>query len=223
VSEKSRQQNFRLPDDLIGRLEAVVPAKGRAFVPGEHRAKGKSEAVREALEEWLARDLEHVLVGNAAGEGTVLRVHGALVPAPGSRLRTLAGEVVVVRSVAGPVLYVERGVGTPVFAIQAGSLLALLSGSLEASPRESAPAAGNGAVADPPIEAAPQGGQGEGSSPAPPESVDLAGWLAERLGKPRAVVARYIAAGRVSVEGEPVGECVAEALELVELDGERVS
>jgi hypothetical protein len=199
-----------------------VPAKGRPFVPGEHRARGKSEAVREAVEEWLARDLEHVVVGNAAGEGTVLRVDGA-VPAAGSRLRTLAGEVVEVRSADGPVLYVERGVGTPVFAIQAGSLLALLSGSLEASPRESAPAAGNGAVADPPIEAAPQGGQGEGSSPAPPESVDLAGWLAERLGKPRAVVARYIAAGRVSVEGEPVGECVAEALELVELDGERVS
>jgi hypothetical protein len=120
---------------------------------------------------------------------------------------------------------VDRGVGgTPCIAIRAGWPLTLVGiRELEASPRESAPAAGNGAVADPPIEAAPQGGQGEGSSPAPPESVDLAGWLAERLGKPRAVVARYIAAGRVSVEGEPVGECVAEALELVELDGERVS
>ena len=277
MSAKARQQNFRLPDELVERLEAVVPAKGAEFDPVVHRARSKADAVREALELWLEPGAEALLdaarearflemtarqraeygaggeeprftaVLNPAEDGTVLRLaepdgydEGCLLMAA----RT--GEVMRVRSREGDALYVDRGVGGGASAIQEGDEVLLLGApveeSSEASPRESAPAAGNGAApagdavgvpGSPP--SAPEGGQGAVPAPEPPDSEatveDLASWLAERLGKPRAVTSRYIAAGRVRLVGAtgPVhpdgGGFPSSWLEpgAVELDGEPVA
>lgn len=173
---------------------------------------------------------------------------------PGHLLGTDEGELIAVRDVDGSLLYVDRGVGGSASAIRVGDRVTVVGREVSgASPgddragSEAAEGNGGGAGANSGLEGAatPAGlpkrtAPGErGAEPAPaaqdgqaagppgepaPSHISAAVWLAGRFGKPLALAQRWVATGRVTVDGEPLGGpfLARDRVELVELDGKRV-